>query len=145
MLHMRSNSLNRVWTQAPCIGNAEFYPLDHQGSSQAFLSKSVPNAFSNNCSAYAWGVLSCCSCVWLFATPWTVALQAPLSMDSPGKNTGVGCHALLQGIFLTQGSKPHLLRLLHWQTGSLPLAPIFQNDLQVLFGTSVLDGINNST
>ena len=29
--------------------------------------------------------------------------------DSPGKNTGVGCHTLLQGIFLTQGSKPHLL------------------------------------
>jgi len=32
----------------------------------------------------------------------TVARQAPLSMDSPGKNTGVGCHALLQGIFPTQ-------------------------------------------
>ena len=43
--------------------------------------------------------------------------------DSPGKNTGVGCHSLLQGIFLTQGSSPHLLCLLHWQTGSLPLAP----------------------
>ena len=28
--------------------------------------------------------------------------------DSPGKNTEVGCHALLQGIFLTQGSKPGL-------------------------------------
>ena len=28
--------------------------------------------------------------------------------DSPGKNTGVGCHALLQGIFPTQGSKPVL-------------------------------------
>ena len=28
--------------------------------------------------------------------------------DSPGKNTGVGCHALLQGIFLTQGSNPGL-------------------------------------
>ena len=27
----------------------------------------------------------------------------------PGKNTGVGCHFLLQGIFLTQGSNPHLL------------------------------------
>ena len=26
--------------------------------------------------------------------------------DSPGKNTGVGCHALLQGIFPTQGSNP---------------------------------------
>ena len=29
--------------------------------------------------------------------------------DSPGKNTGVGCHFLLQGIFLTQGSNPGLL------------------------------------
>ena len=28
--------------------------------------------------------------------------------DSPGKNTGVGCHTLLQGIFPTQGSNPHL-------------------------------------
>ena len=32
-------------------------------------------------------------------------------------------HYLLQEIFLTQGSNPHLLRLLHWQAGSLPLAP----------------------
>ena len=31
--------------------------------------------------------------------------------DSPGKKTGVGCHALLQGIFLTQGSHWHLIRL----------------------------------
>ena len=29
--------------------------------------------------------------------------------DFPGKNTGVGCHALLQGIFPTQGSNPGLL------------------------------------
>ena len=43
--------------------------------------------------------------------------------DSPGKNTGVGCHSLLQGIFLTQESNLHLLSLLHWQAGSLPLAP----------------------
>ena len=41
-------------------------------------------------------------------TPWTVACQAPLSMDSPGKNPGVGCHFLLQGIFQTQGSNPGL-------------------------------------
>ena len=45
-------------------------------------------------------------------------------MDSPGKNTGVGCHTLLQGIFPTQGSNPHLFCLLHWQGGSLPLAPL---------------------
>ena len=42
--------------------------------------------------------------------------------DSPGKNTGVGCHALLQGIFVTQGSNSHLLCPLHWLAGSLPLA-----------------------
>ena len=34
------------------------------------------------------------SCVWLFATPWTIAHQAPLSMGSPGKNAGMGCHFL---------------------------------------------------
>ena len=42
---------------------------------------------------------------------------------SPGKNTGVGCHALLQGLYRTQGLNPHLLCLLQWQGGSLPLAP----------------------
>ena len=36
----------------------------------------------------------------------------------PGKSTGAGCHFLLQGIFLTQGSNPRLLHLLHWQRGS---------------------------
>ena len=37
------------------------------------------------------------------------------------RNTGVGCHALFQGIFLTQGSNLCLLCLLDWQVGSLPL------------------------
>ena len=35
----------------------------------------------------------------------------------------MGFHALLQGIFPTQGSNQHLFYLLHWQAGSLPLAP----------------------
>ena len=39
--------------------------------------------------------------------------------DFPGKNTGVGCHCLLQGTFPTQGLKLHLL---HQQAGSLPLS-----------------------
>ena len=43
--------------------------------------------------------------------------------DFPGKNTGMGCCALLQGIFPTQGLNPYLLCLLHWQAGSLPLTP----------------------
>ena len=41
---------------------------------------------------------------------------------SPGKDTRVGCCFLLHGIFLTQGSNLHLLCLLNWQAGSLPLA-----------------------
>ena len=43
--------------------------------------------------------------------------------DSPGKNSGVGCHALLQRIFPIQGSNLCLLCLLLWQAGSLPLMP----------------------
>ena len=41
-----------------------------------------------------------------------------------GKNTEVGYHALLQGIFLTQGLNPHPLYLLHSQAGSLPRMPL---------------------
>ena len=58
--------------------------------------------------------------VQLFVTPWTIAHQAPLSMGFfSGKNIGVCCRFLLQGIFPTQGSKPHLQ---DWQANSLPLA-----------------------
>ena len=50
---------------------------------------------------------SCCSLPWTrgissqpplltFATPWTLAYQPPLSVGFSGKNTGVGCHFLLQ-------------------------------------------------
>ena len=46
-------------------------------------------------------VLSRFNCVQFFATPWTVDLLFP--WDSPGKNTGVGCHALLQGDLLYPG------------------------------------------
>ena len=68
-----------------------------------------------------------CVCVHLlrhvrfFATPWSTRVLCP--WNSPGKNTGVGCYALLQGIFLTQGSNSHFLHLLHWQVDSLWLAP----------------------
>ena len=48
----------------------------------------------------------------IFLCPW----------NFPGKNSGLGCHFLLQGIFLTQGLNPGLLHLLHWQADSLPLS-----------------------
>ena len=51
---------------------------------------------------------------------WIARLLCP--WDSPGENTGVSCRALLQGIFPNQG-RTHISCLLHWQAGSLPLAP----------------------
>ena len=68
-------------------------------------------------------MLSLFTHVRLFVTPWSVATRLLCPWDSLGKNTGVGCHALLQGVFLTQGQNLHLSRLLHWQAGSLPLVP----------------------
>ena len=53
---------------------------------------------------------------------WTVARQLLCPWDSPGKNTGVSCHFLFQGIFLTQGRNLGLLCLLHWQEDSLHCA-----------------------
>ena len=54
-------------------------------------------------------VVGSLSRVWLFASPWTLVGQAPLSMGFPSKNTGMGCHFLLQGIFPPQGSNLDLL------------------------------------
>ena len=73
-------------------------------------------------------VLSRVSRVRLFVTLWTLgcycdamdctAARLLCPWDSPGKNTGVGCHTGLQGIFLTQGLNLCLLCLLYWQVGS---------------------------
>ena len=68
----------------------------------------------------------CCacmfSCVQLFATPWTVAHQAPLSVGFSKQIYWNGLPCLLQGIFPTQGS--HLLCLLLWKADSLlPVPP----------------------
>ena len=69
------------------------------------------------------GLAAVCACmlsrlsrVQLFTTLWTVTQQAPFFMV---KNMGMGCHALSQGIFPTQGSNLHLVCLLHWQVSSV--------------------------
>ena len=51
------------------------------------------------------------------ANPWTIAHQAPLSMEFSRQEYWSGLP------FPTQGSNLRLLSLLHWQAGSLPLAP----------------------
>ena len=52
---------------------------------------------------------------------WPANLLCPWNFL--GKNAGDGCHFLLRGTFLNQESNLHLLLLLHWQAGSLPLVP----------------------
>ena len=62
-------------------------------------------------------VLSCLSCLTL-CNPMDYSLPgSSVHGDSPGKNTGVGCHALLLGIFPTQELNLHFLCLLHWLVG----------------------------
>ena len=62
--------------------------------------------------------------IQLCGTLQTVACRGPLSMGLSRQEYWSCCHALLQGILPTQGSNLHLLSLLHWHTGSLPLAPL---------------------
>ena len=64
--------------------------------------------------------------LWL----WPARLLCP--WDFPGTNTGVGSHFLLKGIFLTQGSNPCLLQLLHWKADSLPLSHLGSLDNTVV-------------
>ena len=79
--------------------------------------------FSFFCLHYSRPSLSLYSCacchfiqVQLYAALCTVACQVPQSMGfSRQEYIGVGCHALLQGIFPIQRSNPCLLCLLHWQ------------------------------
>ena len=62
--------------------------------------------------------------------------------DSPGKNTGVGCHVLLQGIFPPEGLN---LCLLHWQAGSLPLSHSVQFSSVAQLCLTLCDPMNCST
>ena len=69
-------------------------------------------------------VLSHFSHVGLFAILWTHSPPGSSVHRIFWARKQVGCQALLQETFLSQGSNPHLLHLLHWQTRSLPLAPL---------------------
>ena len=68
-----------------------------------------------------------CAVTSVESNSWRPDILKPTRFLCPGyslgKNSEVGCHALLQAIFPTQGLNPHLLYLLHWQVGSLTLVP----------------------
>ena len=75
--------------------------------------------------------------VRLFVTPWTIAYQVPPSMEFSGKSTGVGCHFLLQRIFLTQGSNPGLPHcrqmFYHLSTREASLYILIVYELNIIF------------
>ena len=94
------------WGCLPCASNRELSAHRREFSARVVPCLSV-------CMVVAQLCLTLCYPGWQ-------PTRFLLLWDSPGKNTGVGCHALLQGIFLTQGSNLHVLSLLQWQGGSLP-------------------------
>ena len=85
------------------ILQADSLPLSHQGSPYIYI--------------YYYIICSVFVCVLCLVTLSCPALCDPMDCsppgssvhgDSPGKNTGAGCHVLLQGVFPTQGSNPGL-------------------------------------
>ena len=101
-------------------------PACTSGSSQSTYSWSLAwRTLSITFNSSPLCVLCNVSCVRLFATPWIIAHQTPLSWNCLGKNTGVGYHFLLHGIFPTQGSNLHFLHqrwiLYHHTTSPLLL------------------------
>ena len=93
-----------------------------QGDTKRVSLEAAP-AWLHPSSCVAWDIHFLCYC--LAAQSWPVqphGLQLTRLLcprDPPGKNTGVGSHFPLLGIFPTQGSNPHLP---HWQANSLPLS-----------------------
>ena len=116
LIHKISRDLwGRGWEK-----KCEIDPCDLKWSWQSFRSSSLRRS---------WKGTACClwfnhQVVLTLVVPWTIysppgsRQESLCSWDSPGKNTGVGCHSLLQGIFPTQGSSLRLLRcrwiLYHW-------------------------------
>ena len=76
------------WTQIKVLASPSFWWLYHS-------LKEVKVLVTQSC-------LTLCH-------PWTIAHQLLCPWDFPGKNVGVGCYSLLQGIFLTQGLNLGLL------------------------------------
>ena len=117
----------------PCgEGVPPSYPVPRSDRSYSILSKEGLSHFGNQFMEVSFSlqffgglcacVLRCFSYVQL-CNRMDCSLRLLCPWDSPGKTPGVGCHVLFQGIFLTKELNSLLLCLLHWQAGSLPLAP----------------------
>ena len=109
------NLYHKTWqNEASCWRSLTFSPYFSRPLLQWLLLRHHFFATSKNSLK-----LACCCC--LVAKSCLILLPTRLlcPWNFPGKNTGVSCHFLFQGIFPTQRSNPHLL---HWQADSLPLS-----------------------
>ena len=92
----RGSSWPRDWPWVSCLTGGFFTP-EHQGSPHIYISLYA--------CLHAKSLQSCLT----LCDPMAYSLPgSSVHGDSPGKNTGVGCHVLLQVIFPTQGSNPGL-------------------------------------
>ena len=97
------------WDNFPCG-----FPSFYKQIASKILSMEVLRADSNN---YVWVCMHAKSLQWCSTLCYPMDHRLPGSSVHgilPSKNTRVGCHALLQGLFLTQGLNPSPLCLLHW-------------------------------
>ena len=108
----RGSSWPRDRNQVSCTGRWILYHWANGGSP-------MPRTWIVNL-IYSCAVLSPFSPIQLFVTAWTVAHLAPLFMGFSRQQEWVAMPSS-RGIFSTQVLKLHLLCLLHWQAGSLPL------------------------
>ena len=122
-----SSFVPREGTFVSCLAGGFFVTEPPGNTCHTHVYCTYIHAYTHICKTYVYVcvcMLSHFSCVQLFVTYalWLAILLCP--WNSPGKNTGVDCHALLQGIFPTQGLNLHLLNcrwsFYCWDTGEAP-------------------------
>ena len=111
--------LGRAETQRACVSRGHVAQALHLQTGKASPEVIWVNARERTWTQASWypardfipQLMTCSQSlrrVRLFVTPWTSLPGSSAHGDSPGKNTEVSCHALLQGIFPTQESNPGL-------------------------------------
>ena len=146
---------NSSWGSAEEEGHCRFWGcvwedglgIDMRWECHTSNSMNNGNSQANISRLSVWGVgggVCVLSHIQLFANPWIVALCL---WYFPGKNTGMGCHFLFQGVFPTQRLNLHLLhwQIYHWATW-LPLcyrtciiSSLKDNSLPTYYGVTMLD------
>ena len=117
-------SRREYWSGLPCPPPGDLPKPGTEPTSPALAGEFFTTSTTWEAHVYICAVLCFVShvltlCVSVDCNPPGSSVHA----DSLCKNAGMGCYALLQGIFPSQRLNLHLLHLLHSQASSLPLAP----------------------